>query len=304
MATGLALHVGLNRVDPARYEGWDGTLIACENDAHDMARLARNAGFESTVLLTPDGTVANVTAVLGEAAARLGPGDILLFSYSGHGGQVPDVPGSGTPGSDTAGSDPLGSDGLGPDGLGSDGLGSDAFGSGDEPDALDETLVLYDRQFLDDEVRRAFRAFDDDVRIVALFDCCHSGSAIELPGGPAADGTARFMPEPRQRQLYERDREFYADLKGSIAEAAPADGAGPDALLVSACQDNQVAADGEVNGAFTEALLKVWDDGAFQGGYRDFHRAIQRRLPPTQSPNLHLTGTPDESFLDQRPFTV
>ncbi|MFG2835374.1 caspase family protein [Streptomyces zaomyceticus] len=304
MATGLALHVGLNRVDPARYEGWDGTLIACENDAHDMARLARNAGFESTVLLTPDGTVANVTAVLGEAAARLGPGDILLFSYSGHGGQVPDVPGSGTPGSDTAGSDPLGSDGLGPDGLGSDGLGSDAFGSGDEPDALDETLVLYDRQFLDDEVRRAFRAFDDDVRIVALFDCCHSGSAIELPGGPAADGTARFMPEPRQRQLYARDLEFYADLKGSIAEAAPADGAGPDALLVSACQDNQVAADGEVNGAFTEALLKVWDDGAFQGGYRDFHRAIQRRLPPTQSPNLHLTGTPDGSFLDQRPFTV
>ncbi|MFD7963286.1 caspase domain-containing protein [Streptomyces zaomyceticus] len=295
MATGLALHVGLNRVDPARYEGWDGTLIACENDAHDMARLARNAGFESTVLLTPDGTVANVTAVLGEAAARLRPGDILLFSYSGHGGQVPDVPGSGTPGQDTAGSDPLGSDAP----------GSDALDSDDEPDALDETLVLYDRQFLDDEVRRAFRAFDDDVRIVALFDCCHSGSSIELPGGPAADGAARFMPEPRQRQLYARDREFYADLKGSLAEAArAADGAGPDALLVSACQDNQVAADGEVNGAFTEALLKVWADGAFQGGYRDFHRAIQRRLPPTQSPNLHLTGTPDEGFLDQRPFTV
>ncbi|MFB7538847.1 caspase domain-containing protein [Streptomyces zaomyceticus] len=294
MATGLALHVGLNRVDPARYEGWDGTLIACENDAHDMARLARNAGFESTVLLTPDGTVANVTTVLGEAAARLGPGDILLFSYSGHGGQVPDVPGSGTPGPDTAGSDPLGSDAL----------GSDALGSDDEPDALDETLVLYDRQFLDDEVRRAFHAFDEDVRIVALFDCCHSGSSIELPGGPAAGGTARFMPEPRQRQLYARDREFYADLKGSLAEAARADGAGPDALLVSACQDNQVASDGEVNGAFTEALLKVWGDGAFQGGYRDFHRAIQRRLPPTQSPNLHLTGTPDEGFLDQRPFTV
>ncbi|MFH8582110.1 caspase domain-containing protein [Streptomyces zaomyceticus] len=294
MATGLALHVGLNRVDPARYEGWDGTLVACENDARDMARLARNAGFESTLLLTPDGTVAHLTAALGEAAARLGPGDILLFSYSGHGGQVPDVPGSGTPGSDTAGSGPLGSDAL----------GSDALGSDVEPDALDETLVLYDRQFLDDEVRQAFSVFDDDVRIVALFDCCHSGSSIELPGGPAADGTARFMPEPRQRQLYARDREFYANLKGSLAQAAPGDGAGPDALLVSACQDNQVAADGEVNGAFTEALLKVWGDGAFQGGYRDFHRAIQRRLPPTQSPNLHLTGTPDEGFLDQRPFTV
>ncbi|MFD7571419.1 caspase family protein [Streptomyces sp. NPDC059810] len=138
MATGLALHVGLNSVDPARYEGWEGTLVACENDARDMARLARTAGFESTVLLTPEGTAANVTAVLGEAAARLGPGDILLFSYSGHGGQVPD---DGPAGSDT------------------------------EPDALDETLVLYDRQFLDDEVRHAFGAFADDVRIVSLFDC-------------------------------------------------------------------------------------------------------------------------------------
>ncbi|WP_406064339.1 caspase family protein [Streptomyces sp. NBC_01077] len=274
MATGLALHVGLNQVDPARYEGWDGTLVACENDAHDMARLARSAGFETTVLLTPDGTVANVTAVLGEAAARLGTGDILLFTYSGHGGQLPDADGSA------------------------------ATGSEDEPDALDETLVLYDRQFLDDEVHRAFRAFADDVRIVSLFDCCHSGSSIEIPGGPEADGTARYLPEPQQRQLYERDQGFYTELRRSIAESAPTDGPGPDVLLVSACQDNQVAADGDVNGAFTEALLQVWDDGSFRGGYRDFHRAIQHRLPPTQSPNLYLTGTPDQAFLDQRPFTV
>ncbi|MFV6029017.1 caspase family protein [Streptomyces sp. NPDC056264] len=272
MATGLALHVGLNSVDPARYEGWEGTLVACENDARDMARLARTAGFESTVLLTPEGTAANVTAALGEAAARLGPGDILLFSYSGHGGQVPDD--DGPAGSDT------------------------------EPDALDETLVLYDRQFLDDEVRHAFDAFADDVRIVSFFDCCHSGSSIEIPGGPGAGATARFMPEPTRRQLDDRDRGFYAALRRSLAESGPRDGAGPDALLVSACQDDQEASDGDVNGAFTEALLQVWDDGAFRGGYRDFHRAIQRRLPPTQSPNLHLTGSPDPEFVDQRPFTV
>ncbi|MFD3534087.1 caspase domain-containing protein [Streptomyces sp. NPDC058664] len=270
MATGLALHIGLNRVDPARYEGWDGTLVACENDAHDMARLARAAGFESTVLLTPDGTAARLTAELDEAAARLDTGDILLLTYSGHGGQVPDA------------------------------TGSDA-----EPDALDETLVLYDRQFLDDEVRRAFRAFADDVRIVALFDCCHSGTGIEVPGGRAAThATARYLPEPQQRRLYDRDREFFAELRRSLAKDAPGDGAGPDALLVSACQDNQVALDGDVNGAFTGALLRVWDGGAFRGGYREFHRAIQRRLPPTQSPNLHLTGTPAPDFLNQRPFTI
>ncbi|MFE5594354.1 caspase family protein [Streptomyces sp. NPDC056549] len=269
MATGLSLHVGLNGVDPARYEGWDGTLNACEADAHDMARLARTAGFEATTLLTADGTVANVTSVLHEAAARLVPGDILLLTYSGHGGQVPDLDG--------------------PD---------------DEPDALDETLVFYDRQFLDDEVQQTFRAFADDVRILALFDCCHSGSSIELPGGEARENAGRFMPEPTQRSLNARDRDYLEDLRRSLAKDAPADGSVPDALLVSACQDNQVAADGARNGAFTGALLRVWDDGAFRGDYRTFHRDIQRLLPPTQSPNLYVTGTPAPEFLNQRPFTV
>ncbi|ALO12174.1 hypothetical protein AQF52_6581 [Streptomyces venezuelae] len=269
MATGLSLHVGLNEVDPARYEGWAGTLVACENDAHDMARIARTAGFETTVLLTPDGTVSNITSVLGEAAGRLGAGDILLFTYSGHGGQVPDE-----------------------------------SGTDDEPDDLDETLVLYDRQFLDDEVQQTFRAFADGVRIVAFFDCCHSGSSIEIPGGGADGDRGRYLPEPQQRQLYERDRGFLDQLRRSLAEDGAADGAAPDALLVSACQDNQTASDGDVNGAFTAALLEAWDGGAFRGGYRAFHKAIQRRLPPTQSPNLHLTGSPGRDFVNQRPFTV
>ncbi|MFF8598029.1 caspase domain-containing protein [Streptomyces sp. NPDC015232] len=269
MPTGLSLHVGLNRVDPDRYGGWDGTLLACENDARDMARLARAAGFAETVLLTPEGTVEGVTTVLRAASERLAAGDILLFTYSGHGGQVPDV--------------------TGPD---------------DEPDRRDETLVLYDRQFLDDEVHQEFRRFDDGVRIVALFDCCHSGSSVELPGGDAT--RARYLPEPRQIELYERDRVFYDDLQRSVAKAAAAtgDGQGPPVILISACQDNQTAADGPVNGAFTEALLEVWDDGVFRGDYRTFHRAIQRRLPPTQSPNLHTTGAPAPAFLGQRPFTV
>ncbi|WP_370415976.1 caspase domain-containing protein [Streptomyces fradiae] len=269
MPTGLSLHVGLNRVDPERYDGWDGTLVACENDAHDMARLARAAGFTETVLLTREGTVEGVTTALRAAAERLSAGDILLFTYSGHGGQVPDV--------------------TGPD---------------DEPDRRDETLVFYDRQFLDDEVHQEFRRFDDGVRIVTLFDCCHSGSSVELPGGEAT--TARYLPEPQQIALYERDRVFYDDLQRSVAKAAAVtgDGQGPPVILISACQDNQTAADGPVNGAFTEALLEVWEDGVFRGDYRTFHRAIQRRLPPTQSPNLYTTGAPAPAFLGQRPFTV
>ncbi|MFF9012788.1 caspase domain-containing protein [Streptomyces sp. NPDC014870] len=270
MPAGISVHVGLNKVDPARYEGWDGALNACENDARDMAALARAAGFSDTVLLTPDGTVDQVTGALREAAGSLGPGDILLFTYSGHGGQVPDT-----------------------------------TGDDDESDSLDETLVLYDRQFLDDEVNREFRAFADGVRIVALLDCCHSGTAIEMPGAAPPETAVRLMPPFRQQEIYARDQGFFDELQRSLAKDSPnGETSQATALLISGCQDNQFSLDGDANGAFTAALLEVWDSGGFRGGYRSFHRAIQSRLPATQSPNFYTTGAPPPTFLRQRPFTV
>lgn len=40
MANGLSVHIGLDRVDPAHDDAWDGALNACEFDAHDMQVLA------------------------------------------------------------------------------------------------------------------------------------------------------------------------------------------------------------------------------------------------------------------------
>ena len=53
MARGISLHIGLNRVDPAHYQGWDGALTACEFDANDMRAIAVSQGFEPRSLLTP-----------------------------------------------------------------------------------------------------------------------------------------------------------------------------------------------------------------------------------------------------------
>ncbi|GAU70243.1 putative hypothetical protein [Streptomyces sp. NBRC 110611] len=266
MPTGLSLHIGLNQVDPDRYGGWDGRLVACENDARDMARLAGAAGFEPTTLFTADGTVARVTAALRDAAGTLESGDILLFTYSGHGGQVPNT-----------------------------------VGTDDEPDRLDETLVLYDREFLDDELYREFGRFARGVRILAFLDSCHSGTAIELP--EQSGQTARLMPVYKQDEIYQRDKEFYQELQRDLA-AHKSRERSADALLISGCQDNQLSSDGDVNGKFTGTLLEVWRDGAFRGDYRRFHRDIVRRMPSFQSPNFYVTGQPGEEFLAQRPFTV
>ena len=137
--TGMSLHLGLNAVDPGHYGGWTGDLTACEFDANDMAAVAGAAGMKSTTLLTKAATRAKVRGALRDAAKKLKAGDLFFLSYSGHGGQVPDV-------------------------------------SGDEDDKKDETWCLYDGQLIDDELYLDLAAFQKGVRILVLSDSCHSGT--------------------------------------------------------------------------------------------------------------------------------
>ena len=55
MAVARALHIGLNSVDPAAYDGWSGDLTACEFDANDMKKICQAAGMTTTSLLTAHG---------------------------------------------------------------------------------------------------------------------------------------------------------------------------------------------------------------------------------------------------------
>src|SRR4030042_4398567 len=107
MAKGQALTIGLNAVDPRHYQGWAGELNACEADAQDMAEIAQAKKFSVKKLLTKAATRARGTNEILKAAKGLTKGDIFMLTYSGHGGQVPDL-------------------------------------NSDEPDAQDETWCLYD----------------------------------------------------------------------------------------------------------------------------------------------------------------
>ncbi|MFD7240124.1 caspase family protein [Streptomyces syringium] len=286
MPTGLSIHIGLNKVDPEKYDGWDGELNACENDARDMAELAKSLDYRGrTMLLTPDATAQNVTAALKKAAGELKSGDILFLTYSGHGGQVPDL-------------------------------------NGNEKDRQDETWVLFDRQLVDDELYELYGAFEDGVRIVVLSDSCHSGSVAEQVTGmlapeelESAFGTRepkeaekkiKALPLYLNNKLYKRDRTLYDRIQHELP-AKDAREIGASILLISGCQDDQTCMDGPVNGAFTGALLSVWAGGTgFSGDYQALHRRIKEELRGEylQSPNLFLAGRPDPEFVEQRPFAI
>lgn len=266
MASGIAIHIGLNSVDPVHYSGWDGQLNACEFDAHDMEQISTSQGFSATKLLTKQATRQAVIDVIKDAGRRLSGEDMLLISYSGHGGQIPDR-------------------------------------SGDEPDFKDETWCLYDGQLIDDELRSLWIHMPQGLRILVISDSCHSGSVTRAAGAQPmifTDATPRFMPDEFIVGTYMANRDFYDNLeKFPVTEDI-----GATIRLISGCQDNQSSYDGQFNGAFTGALKRVWAGGRFKGDYQDFHTQIQMMLPAYQSPNHFVYGRTNNEFAKQKPFTL
>jgi hypothetical protein len=293
MANGYSLHLGLNLVDPAHYGGWDGRLRACEADANDMAKIAQALGYvETSVLLTRDATSRRVITEILRLSRTLSSGDILFLTYSGHGGQIPDVSGN------------------------------------EEIDRLDETWCLYDRQLLDDEIYRLIGLFQPGVRIIALSDSCHSGSVLreqqqaglpttvemarssaDVPGldpedaQTLRDGVERVAPLEVTRRAFDEHKDTYRAIQAAATGAKDVPPRAQ-AILISGCQDNQVSLDGARNGLFTANLRRVWDGGRFIGGYQLFHQKVVSRMPPSQTPNLFRVGTVQRAFLHQTPFNI
>jgi hypothetical protein len=287
----LSLHIGLNTVSSAAYAGWSGPLAACEFDANDMAALARAKGMAPNVLLTKKATRDAVLGALRSAAKELADGDFFFLSYSGHGGQVPDV-------------------------------------TGEEDDKKDETWCLYDGQLIDDELYYELSRFAAGVRMLVLSDSCHSGTvtrAALMPPTTIPSQRPKLMPESVAMRTYRDHQNFYDGLQKNVAKAAGKKPVDPDAaiaqvavsgrltaivqkfepsvILISGCQDNQTSMDGEHNGAFTEQLLRVWNQGTFQGNYANFHARIRSRMLASQSPNLFTLG-PAGPFLAQQAFSI
>jgi metacaspase-1 len=279
MARGISVHVGVNSVDPAHYNGWDGTLNACEFDAHDMVALAESRRFEPSTLLTKAATADAVKEAIGRAAAELTEGDFFFITYSGHGGQVPDR------------------------------------NDEDEEDRSDETWALYDRQLVDDELYALWATFRRGVRIVLLSDSCHSGSVArnieaDVPDVVARAETAdavspRYRAVPRDVMVatYRANAPAYDEIQTALPTSERAE-IGATVLLISGCQDDQLSRDGVSNGLSTENLLAVWDKGAWTGSYPRFHETIVSRMPESQTPNYLQVGPPNPDFEQQDPLTI
>lgn len=331
---GYALAIGLNAVDPAHYAGWSGPLTGCEPDVEDMEKIAAQQDLETETLVTAQATRGAVLDKLENLAQKMQKGDLLVVSYSGHGGQIPDQ-------------------------------------NGDEADGLDETWCLYDGELLDDELHGAWAKFEAGVRILVFSDSCHSGTVLKMKKGDWDDQPqlekfnanwkhARLLPKLERAKIrtilegneklwmrvknspvlrtrevieyaaveeekeifvsrsaspdvlkktFDQNEQFYVD----IGSAAPREDTTPipaSVVLISGCEDFETSADLGFNGLFTFKLKQVWQNGEFSGDHRDFHEAIKAQVQEVcgdQSPKLYWVGGDEdaiEAFLQMRPYKI
>lgn len=298
--TGISLHIGVNLLDPAGYpldppddrwpDGWDGLLRGCHFDAYAMYRIATTTGFEAKLLLSEEATVDNVKAEVRKAADRLSDGDIFFLSFAGHGGMVPDL------------------------------SGDEASDEWDE-DEWDETWCLHDRHLIDDEQQVMFADFKPGVRILVLSDSCHSGTVNRGTADQDSLPGIRAMSRQTAHACYFARKEEYDRIQRELRPVTP-DDVKASVVLIAACQEEQTAGDGFPNGQFTSAVLKIWNDGRFEGSYRQLHEKIVDELrkkyeqdqeahnrgdleyaPELQSPALSI-GRQNDDFVESRPFSI
>ena len=267
-----SLHIGLNRVDPDQYGGWDGALSGCVNDAHAMRDVASGRGFEPEVLTDDAATIAAVRDRFDDAAAQLDAGDFFFLTFSGHGGQITDR-------------------------------------TGEEPDSLDETWCLYDTELVDDSLFGALCTFKRGVRVFVMSDSCHSetvtrGPRLRTRAAGRPGHKAKLAPLEATHAEFTKNRDVYAAQSTwwTPRSRVPSN-ADANVVLISGCQDQQTSLDGPVNGAFTTAFLKVWNS-EYRNGYLDLRDDIVAAVDnPDQTPGIFFYGRDVAGMLPQIPLS-
>lgn len=257
----IAVCFGLNAVDQeaSDYDGWPGLLQGCVPDARDLGIVAARMGFESRAVFSGWNVAgkANPWVMTGDATAQAfidwherlqakqKSDDVYIIGYSGHGGRY-----------DTWAK----------------------FNAG-------ETLCFYDRQMRDTELHSLMCGWKEGVRVLYIFDSCHSGGMYKV-----VKGAVKFYHG--RHQITESNVVKSGKIVGNVAQFC-------------ACRASETASDGPQNGAFTGTALADWDwynrAGKLIIPRRWFDTTAALMAQPgwfeDQHPVLNVLG-PDGSWLD------
>ena len=187
------LFIGIN------YAGTSNELYGCINDINTINKTYQEVyGLkkeDTIILLEEQATKKNIMNAINWLVSNNKPDDQLLFHFSGHGSQINDV-------------------------------------NGDEYDFKDDLIIPFDYMngviIYDDELKIHLVDRVGSSYLVAIMDCCHSGSAMDL-NYVIDDGFIRKL----------RNSTEYPKLN---------------CVMVSGCKDNQKSDDALIDNKFSGAL--------------------------------------------------
>lgn len=264
LARTLALVVGVDA-----YGGSHRPLEGAVNDADDLTDALRRFGAERVVTLRDaEATRARIKAEWADMVAAARPGDVLVFTFAGHGAQAPElIPGS-------------------------------------EVDGLDELLLLGGHRssgpgageyILDDEIEGMFAAATArGAQVVAVMDTCHAGTLWRQTHGAAVRSSVL-----EQALLMEDDR-LAALLAGPLQVDAITEGV----TYFGAGQDNEqvpeIVIGGQRRGALSAAFAETLRASNGRLTFKEARSAVRASVlarSDWQTPNIVSALGPDDVVL-------
>ncbi len=204
-----ALLIGIN------YIGTKNELNGCINDIVNIKKYLIESGYsEDNMLVMTEvaknpqkiPTKKNIIDGIKWLVENVNEGDQLYMHYSGHGGSIKDF-------------------------------------SGDETDGLDEVIFPLNGYIVDDKLRKILvDKIPRGVSLTCIFDCCHSGTVLDLRYNYKVD-----VSKNNPKYDIQIDTQ-YKNTEGEV-------------ILLSGCKDDQTSADSyekrQFQGAMTYSFLET-----------------------------------------------
>ena len=262
-----ALCIGIDAYAPPN------RLTGCVHDANNWTALLQANRFDVRTLLDKDAGYDDFMDSLRGLVQASRAGDVLVFTYSGHGTTVPDL-------------------------------------TNRTVDGVEEAMVPADfsednpKLLMDFDMAGIFNTLPAGVNMTCLIDCCHSGTILRMFGGSSSAGTgatsrARFMSLSPQEILavQQFQSQFGAVARGNVA--------GGQRLMrevaFAACLPEEVAMEENGQGDFTRLATGILANGVGSITNQQFQAAVEQAfgVTPRQHPNLDCAPGVESRFFLQ-----